>query len=252
MRLRQVALVAAELEPSTDALCELLDVEVGYQDPGVGFFGLVNGVIPVGDTFLEVVTPEREGTTAGRLIERRGGDGGYMVIVQSQRHEEDRKRVDELGVRVVWNSPDEIAPVRAFHMHPRDVGGAILSLDQMAEPGDWEWGGPAWREHVRTERTAEIVGAELQADDPKAMAARWGEVLATSVREEEPGVLRLDFDEGGFVRFHGDRDGRGEGVSGLVVRANDPGALRAAAERMGLVGEDGEIRVVGTRLGVEG
>ena len=47
----------------------MLDLEVGFRDPGVELFGLRNAVIPVGDTFLEVVSPIKEGTTAGRLLE---------------------------------------------------------------------------------------------------------------------------------------------------------------------------------------
>ena len=53
-----------------------------FHDPGVGQFGLTNAVFAVGDTFVEVVAPARPGTTAGRYLERRGGDGGYMAIFQ--------------------------------------------------------------------------------------------------------------------------------------------------------------------------
>ena len=86
MRIRQIALVARELEPTVSAICDVLDLEVGFRDPGVKLFGLSNAVIPVGDTFLEVVSPTKKDTTAGRLLDRRGGDGGYMVILQSSRH----------------------------------------------------------------------------------------------------------------------------------------------------------------------
>ena len=58
MRLRQLALAAHDLEPTLEALCDVLGIEVGFRDPGVGAFGLANGVMPVGDTFLEVVSPE--------------------------------------------------------------------------------------------------------------------------------------------------------------------------------------------------
>ncbi len=250
MRLRQIALVAEDLEASTDALCDVLGLGPGFQDPGVGEFGLENAVMPVGDTFLEVVSPARDGTTAGRLLQRRGGDGGYMVIVQSQDREADRKRVDALGVRVVWEV--SLPDASAVHLHPRDVGAAILSFDWMDPVDSWRWGGPDWARHVQTDRCREIVGAELQADDPAALAARWAEVCGLSAREESPGVHRLDFDEGGFVRVHADRDGRGEGVSGLVIAAAEGAeqAIRSAAAKRGLVGPDGEIRIAGTRIGL--
>lgn len=101
MRLRQVALVAADLAPVVEDLEAVLGIETGFADPGVGEFGLTNAVLPVGDTFLEVVSPATEGTTAGRYLERRNGDGGYMVILQSDALDADRRRFEELGVRVV-------------------------------------------------------------------------------------------------------------------------------------------------------
>jgi hypothetical protein len=123
MRLRQIALVARELEPTVEALCDVLGVEVAFHDPGVEVFGLRNAVMPLGDTFLEVVSPERPGTSAGRLLERRGGDGGYMVIVQSQDREGDRSRMQRLGVRIVWEA--NLDDAATLHLHPRDVGGWI-------------------------------------------------------------------------------------------------------------------------------
>lgn len=248
MRLRQIALVAADLEAASDALGEVLGLGAPFADPGVREFGLENAVFPVGDTFLEVVSPAREGTTAGRLLERRGGDGGYMVICQSQDAAADRARVDALGIRVVWSA--DLRDAGTIHLHPRDVGGAILSLDWMDPVESWKWGGPDWETRVRTDRCAEIVGAEVQADDPAAMAARWAEACGAAASEEEAGSFRLDFDEGGHVRFHADRDGRGEGVSGLVLRATQEGreAILASARQRGLVDDDGVVTMLGVRV----
>src|SRR2546423_1234751 len=126
MRLRQVALVAHDLEPVVKELSDVLGVGVCYRDPGVGLFGLHNALFTIGDTFLEVVSPVRDGTTAGRYLERRGGDSGYMVILQSDDLDADRARVTQLGVRVVWQA--DRPNIRGTHLHPADVGGAILSL----------------------------------------------------------------------------------------------------------------------------
>ena len=126
MRLRQIALVAAELEPVVEALRETFGLGEPFPDPGIDTFGLCNAVFPIGSTFLEVVSPTRPGTTAGRLLERRGGDGGYMVIVQSDSLAVDRERVGALGVRIVWET--KLDDAETIHLHPRDVGGAILSI----------------------------------------------------------------------------------------------------------------------------
>ena len=53
MQLRQIALAARELAPTVDTLTEVLGIEVAFNDPGVGVFGLENGVMPIGETFLE-------------------------------------------------------------------------------------------------------------------------------------------------------------------------------------------------------
>ena len=84
LRLRQICLVASELEPVVDDLCAVFGVKVCHRDPEVGQFGLHNALMPFGSSFLEVVAPQREGTAAGRYLERRQGDGGYMVILDSE------------------------------------------------------------------------------------------------------------------------------------------------------------------------
>ena len=92
MRLRQIALVAHDLAAAETDIRAILGLDYAYDDPGVGKFGLRNAVFPVGETFLEVVSPKKPGTTAGRLLEKRGGDGGYMVILQVEDTAEARAR----------------------------------------------------------------------------------------------------------------------------------------------------------------
>src|SRR3569623_2188315 len=159
MRRRQIALVASDLVAAEADIRAILGLEYAYDDPGVGKFGLKNAVFPVGETFLEVVSPKQEGTTAGRLLERRGGDGGYMVILQVPQIEAARERIMAAGARIVeqWDLHD--GTVAMAHIHPRVIGAAIVAVDYMDPWERWEWGGPAWREHVNTDTSAAIVGA---------------------------------------------------------------------------------------------
>jgi hypothetical protein len=219
MRLRQVVVVATDIEPVVDELCQRLGLEVCYRDPGVGHFGLQNALMAVGDGFIEVISPIQDGTTAGRYLERRGGDGGYMLLLQVDDMATERRRIEEMGVRIVWEGKGD--GIRGMHLHPADVGGAIVSLD-VAEPTDsWGWAGADWRAHVRSDVVIEIAGAELQSDDPAALARRWSRVLGRpmeqGVERGEP-VLNLD---GGVIRFVTSTDGRGEGLGGFdLVAAN--------------------------------
>ena len=244
MRLRQIALVGRDLEAARADIVAVLGLGGDYADPGVGKYGLHNAVWPVGDTFLEVVAPTQAGTTAGRLLDKRGGDGGYMVILQVRDLAAARARVAAAGVRVADQFDGD--GVAFTHLHPKDVGGAILSIDAMEPWERWHWGGPDWRENVRTDVSAGIVGAELQASDPDAMSARWSEVLGRD-RRGDGGCWTIGLD-GSELRFVAVTDGRGEGVAGFDVAVRDPAAVRAKAKARGLLNPEGGVVLCGARV----
>ncbi len=180
-RLRQVALVARNLGPVAAQLESDLGLPEPYADPGIIQFGLQNAVYAVGDTFLEVVCPAREGTTAGRYLDRRGGDAGYMAIFQFPDFgalAAARDRLPGLGVRVVWR--DDRDDMAGTHLHPRDVPGAIVSLDAAAPPESWYWAGPDWTGGAPPHEPGGITGITVAAADPDAVAARWAAVLGAA------------------------------------------------------------------------
>ncbi len=246
MRLRQIALAATELEPTVEALTDVLGIEVSFNDPGVGVFGLVNAVMPIGETFLEVVTPVREDATAARFISKRGGDSGYMVILQcddfaSLDAEVVRAKGD--GAKVVWEGDHEGA--RTVHFHPRELG-AILSLDGMPTWEEWRWAGPNWEGHVKKTVTSAITGAELESPDPENLAGRWANVLGIAAVPDAEGRPSISLPRGGrlvFVKGEG-----GEGVVGVEVRVENPAAFAERAEARGLLGADGAALIAGTRF----
>jgi hypothetical protein len=174
IRLRQIALVAADLHGAVDQLCEALGAEICFVDPGVGEFGLHNALLLVGDQFIEVVSPTGPGTTAGRLLEKRGGDGGYMVLYEVDDLDARMSALTDAGVRIVWSM--DLPSIRGRHLHPRDVGGAIVSLDQPTTAGDWEWGGPTWRTATPASVVSGIASVTIAAEDPAAMQSRWAEL----------------------------------------------------------------------------
>jgi hypothetical protein len=191
LRLRQAVVAARDLDAVTGELSERLGLREPFADPGVGQFGLRNAVFCLGDTFLEVVSPVQPDTAAGRLIDRRGGDCGYMTMFQVDDLPAVRERVRSEGVREVFEvSLDDMAEV---HLHPADMRGAIVSLSRPSPPSAWRWGGPDW-----DARSAplQIAGATIAVADPEAVDARWEMVLG-----EPPASAG--------VRFVADPDERG-------------------------------------------
>ena len=246
MRLRQCVFVCKDLESSREELCDILGIEVAYRDPGVAKWGLVNVVCPTGHDFLEIVTPFQQGTSAGRYIERRHGDGGYMVILQVADAAAERKRVTDLGVRAV--AQKDLPEYQYTHFHPSDTTGVLLSLDTtFAPPGvDADlWWPPAekgWLKHARSDMTNGLAGVEIQHEDPDKAAATWSKILNRPVEDD---IIRLD---GAQIRFVPIVDGRGPGVSAYDVNVVDRERVLAAAHKRGKQRGPAQVEVCGCRI----
>jgi hypothetical protein len=211
VRLRQAVLVAAELEPVETALRDALGLAEPFRDPGVAEFGLDNAVFALGDCFLEVVSPARAETAAGRYLARHG-DGGYMAIFDLEDLDGARARAQQLGIRVVWRI--DLPDISGTHLHPADMRGAIVSLDQSRPYGTWRWGGPEWTERVGDGAPGRLAGITVAVSDPAAVAARWAQVLGVFAQDDGEPLLDLD---GAEVRFTEAPDERGEGLSEIAV-----------------------------------
>jgi hypothetical protein len=252
LRLRQICLVARELAPVEKQICGVLGLEVCYRDPGVGKYGLHNALFAAGGTFLEVVSPIQPDTAAGRYLDRRNGDGGYMFIVDCDDLEERREHFKKMGVRMVEDlkSADGALVGEALHLHPRDTGGCLLSVDRHSSggdmTGDYKWAGRNWRQHDSSKTMTSIIGAEMQADDPKALAGRWSELLQRPARRGDD-YWQIDLDKG-FARFGPMRDHRGEGLSAVHYACKDKGAVLKAARAWGLPADERHVDLVGVRF----
>lgn len=216
LRIRQIVLATHDLDASV-ARCEReLGLQVAYRDPGVGEFGLHNALLPIGDQFLEVLAPTRDGTAAGRHLARHG-DSAYMLILQTDDLARDRAHLERLGVRIVWRS--DYSDICSVHLHPKDIGAAIVSLDQATPPESWRWAGPDWQRHVSKHGVREIREVTIGAVDPAAMAQRWAEVLGTAA----PSGGRIAIDRGSLRFVQADADV----IVGFGVTAPEGGAPRS-------------------------
>jgi len=247
MRIRQVAIAAPALEPVVEDLRIVLGLEVCFHDPGVDVFGLHNALLPVGDAFLEVLAPVRPATAVGRFLERRSGPGVYMLILQTDDLAADRERVGKLGVRVVWEAT--LPDIATIHLHPRDVGAALVSLDEARPAESWRWAGPVWRQHVRTTCVQGIRGVEIEAREPSTLAARWSQVLGRRQRPSPDGSFEISLD-GGAIGFGPAPAGHPDGVGALELASTESGraAALAAAHQRGLATRDGALSIGGTWL----
>jgi Glyoxalase-like domain len=249
MRLRQIALIAHRVDPVVRDLDAVFGLKVGYRDPAVGVFGLANVVMPVGGEFLEVVEPIRPDASGARYLARRGGDAGYMVILQCDDALAHRARLQAAGVRVIARS--ETAGYRFTHFHPGDCSGVLLSIDDTPqadwrEPtSDWPPAGPHWR-RFESDVSQGIEAVTIQSRDPRATAERWSMLLDRPL-SADGAALAIALDRG-EIRFVDPVDEDGTGVVGLDVRVSDPQGVIARAAVDSLPLRNGGVFICGTAI----
>ena len=179
MRLRQLVIATSELDLLADSICDLFELNRTFSDPELIVFGLQNVLIPLGDTFLELVTPVRENTSAERFLRKRGGDGGYMVIVDSVDIEKERKRLETVEMDIVWHENRNTDGIhgQSLHLHPKQVGGAILSIDNMNPPSSWLWAGTEWEENINKSLVSHLSGVNICSPHPDNLLSNWERAL---------------------------------------------------------------------------
>ena len=244
MRLRQIALVANDLEPVAAQLNAIFGLQIAFRDSAVGVFGLVNAVMPVGGEFLEIVQPVKDDASAGRYLRRRGGDAGYMLIFQTDDALAHRQRLSTQGIRKIAEH-DSIG-YTFTHFHPGDFGGILTSVDMVDdgeswnEPmGKWPPAGKDWKSFPASKDVLGIAGASVQARDPSAAAARWAELLQVP-REGDS----IKFSNGD-VRFVPPIDADGTGVVGVNIAVSDAEAVQKRARAHGIPVKDNALWIGG-------
>lgn len=248
LRLRQICLVAADLERETERLRSILGLEVCYRDPNVAAYGLHNVLLPVGTDFLEIVAPQREDTAAGRFLARHAGRNGYMIILDCDDPEARQAHCEQRGVRTIHRI--ERAGYLGVQLHPKDTGGAMLEFNRTAGGEDLRGAyGPAgadWQKFIRTDVTQRMTAAEIDCADPAAFGARWADLLQRPLQPLADGGFRVAL-EGGDIRFLPAKAPEAV-LAGLELQVVDRARVLAAARAQGCAGAEGMLDLCGVRI----
>ena len=204
--------------------------------------------MPVGRT-LEVVAPTQDNTAAGRYLQRRGGDGGYMVITQIDtlnEHQRLRQRALDQGVRIAHeHSSDQW---HLSQLHPRDMQAAFLELEWNREEdftGYWNpVGGLGWEDKVQQGTTVDFIGLNYKATtrSPWPIIGRTCD-LSIDANAADPAVKFNN----ATLRFVTATDGRGPGLGGLDIRVNDRQSILQEAKKRNCYVNDQQVNICGTR-----
>jgi hypothetical protein len=242
LRLRQICLVAPHLVPVIPDIADIMGLRECYRDGNVAKYGLENALLPVDTILLEVVAPFKEGTAAGRFIDKTKGRGGYMAIFCCDDPDARARHANAIGVRTI-NAIDH-APYRGMQLHPRDCRAAFIEFNHTAGGDDtlgpYPPAGPDWQQAIRKDVTLALTEVEMQSPQPDDLAAHWGRILQIPVSRAD-GASELTLPNCRFRFVKGDD----EIMSALTFRVADVARVCGAAKARGYAVTNNEFLLGG-------
>ena len=212
-RLRQVALVTNNLEATLDTLTSALDAPVVERDPGVAAFGLHNGIIQLGDCFLEIVSPlpgiNPLETAGGRYLHKYG-NSGYMVLMQVDNLHLVETKMSQLQLQSVHaggrardmsNRTHQVGQsvprsgITGTHYHPRDMG-CIIEVTESTPKHEWLWAGNEWHAKdligINSTRCGAYARIEIACSSPDQVCTKWELGMALLRDAKKRNTLRTE------------------------------------------------------------
>jgi hypothetical protein len=231
MRLRQICLVAPQLEPVISDIAAIMGLNECFRDGNVAKYGLENALLPVDTILLEVVAPFQAGTAAGRFIDKNGGRGGYMAIFCCDDPDAYGKHSNAMGVRTA--NVITHAPYHGVQLHPRDCRAAFIEFNHTSGSDDilgvYPPAGPDWQKSIRKDVTQALLGVEMESPEPEVLAAHWGKIIGVAVSRNDGGepVLKLPNASFRFVK------GASDLMGGLMFKVANAAKILDAAKAKG-------------------
>lgn len=248
MRLRQICLVAPQIEPAVGDIAGIMGLSVCYRDGNVAKYGLENALLPVDTILLEVVAPFQPGTAAGRFLDKNDGRGGYMAIFCCDDPDAYGARANAMGVRTA--NVITHAPYHGVQLHPRDCRAAFIEFNHTDGSDDilgpYPPAGPEWQKSIAKDVTQALIGVEMQSPEPQVLAEHWGKIVGVDVSRNASGEPELKLPNASF-RF---MKGASDLMTGLTFKVADIAKVRDAAKAKGCkVAGDG-FDLCGVRFGL--
>ncbi|MCR6644411.1 MAG: hypothetical protein NVV62_07795 [Terricaulis sp.] len=175
--IRHYVLATSSIEGVSEQLQDFLQIPQGIRHDMSEHLGFRNEMMKIGETMFELVQPVAPDHRLHRWLRERGGDGGYMIVLQTFDAERFRERAYGEHLRLTrdmqFRRQDMIQfdPVR-FGTH--------FETYQYSLPNGW-WGDPNGRDYQPSRVAAEITGADVAVENKLEIAAQIGRLFESPV-----------------------------------------------------------------------
>ncbi|MFP5298010.1 MAG: methylmalonyl-CoA epimerase [Actinomycetota bacterium] len=128
-KVEHIALAVSDLEAAIEHYSKIWGVEVSHRER-VEDQGVEEAMLPVGDTFLQLLGPTGPDTTVGKFIERRG-EGLHHIAFEVDDLEGALAELKDKGVPLIDEAPRKggRGHMVAF-VHPKGNHGLLVELIQ--------------------------------------------------------------------------------------------------------------------------
>lgn len=249
VHLRQICLVAWKLEPIAHQLRDVFGLQLCHRDPVVAQYGLENALFPIGSDFLEVVAPIKEDAAATRYLKRLGGDGGYMLITQTDTVDTQQAiRARALAALVRIAHEEDRGTWSFCQLHPADMEATILDIEWDVEAdfvGCWQpAGGHNWKTFAQKSASIKLQSVELRSSEPDALTRLWRDILGTG-----PEVNKREVSlENAQLYFSQAPKGECSSLSAITLKVKSIAKVMAAAAKSGCECDRNSVTLCGVRF----
>jgi hypothetical protein len=176
--LRHIVLATPDVDKVAADLFKFLEIADGHRLDMGEILGFRNVMLMVGTTMVELVQPTKPDHRLHRWLAENGGEGGYMLVLQTFDADAFRARAEAEQLRLtrdmLFRGQDMI------QFDPKRFG-THLETYRYSLPNGW-WGDPVGRKYEQSPVAAELAVAEVAVKDPPAeIAAQVGRLFESKV-----------------------------------------------------------------------
>lgn len=175
-RLRHYVIATHDRDFVCDQIYEFLGLPATPKGPGpdkTEQFGFYSTMMKIGTSMLEVVQPVKPEFHLNDWFRRRGGDGGYMLVLQTfdAKALVARAKAEDLKL-----NRDQL--FMGQHQVQFDEGrfGTFFEFYQYLPEDDW-WGRPLTGPYSDARVVSDIVGCDVAVEDPSGVAEQAARVF---------------------------------------------------------------------------
>ncbi|MGI8331205.1 VOC family protein [Actinomadura scrupuli] len=225
----QATAAARDLATATAAARSALGLPAGFPDPELASWGMVNEILNLGRSYLEIIAPSGPDSPLHRFLTH--GEGGYVVGVRVPDTGSLVARAAARGVQVAHRQEFHGADI--VQLHPGDLG-VMLEADRIPAGKHWHYDDWAVPGRPGGAPAGDLLAVDVAVAAPARTAGLWAFLLGAEQ------VTDTCVQAGGLIRFvpvtgrrglvaadlYGHGPAREHLVAGLTVRLVPGGEVK--------------------------